>query len=54
MPKDQIQALGATFGVWSEQGLYHLQPKKYLNEIFPQIRARTVRDVLYAGWHQGS
>ncbi|EXL64106.1 hypothetical protein FOPG_19624 [Fusarium oxysporum f. sp. conglutinans race 2 54008] len=54
MPKDQLQALGATFGVWSEEGLYHLQPSETLNQVFPEIKARTVREVLYAGWHQGN
>ncbi|KAM0184887.1 hypothetical protein ACHAPI_012332 [Fusarium lateritium] len=51
MPKDQIQALFATFGVWFETGLFHLQPTtKTLNEVFPPIKARTVEDVIAAGW----
>lgn len=54
MPKDQLQALGSTFGIWSEEGLYHLQPSKTLNQVFPDIKVRTVREVLYAGWHQGN
>ncbi|KAH6880819.1 hypothetical protein B0T10DRAFT_531810 [Thelonectria olida] len=50
MPKDQIQALFATFGVWFEKGLFHLQPAKTLNGVFPDIKARTVREVLTEGW----
>ncbi|XEV04650.1 hypothetical protein FSHL1_009937 [Fusarium sambucinum] len=51
MPKEQIQALFATFGVWFESGLFNLQPTtKTLNEIFPHIKARTVREVITAGW----
>ncbi|KAL6365695.1 hypothetical protein LRP88_01696 [Fusarium phalaenopsidis] len=51
MPKDQIQALFATFGVWFEKGLFELKPtNKTLNEVFPEIHARTVKEVLEAGW----
>ncbi|KAM6525801.1 hypothetical protein FALCPG4_011336 [Fusarium falciforme] len=51
MPKDQIQALFATFGVWFEKGLFELKPtNKTLNEVFPKIHARTVKEVLEAGW----
>ncbi|KAI8717075.1 NmrA domain-containing protein [Fusarium sp. LHS14.1] len=51
MPKDQIQALFATFGVWFEKGLFNLKPiNKTLNEVFPEIHARTVKEILEAGW----
>lgn len=50
MPRDEIQALFATFGVWFEEGRFHLQPSKTLNEVFPGLKARTVRDVIEAGW----
>ncbi|UPL03669.1 hypothetical protein LCI18_014603 [Fusarium solani-melongenae] len=51
MPKDQIQALFATFGVWFEKGLFELKPtNKTLNEVFPEIHARTVKEILEAGW----
>ncbi|KAJ4202031.1 hypothetical protein NW759_015499 [Fusarium solani] len=51
MPKDQIQALFATFGVWFEKGLFELKPtNKTLNEVFPEVHARTVKEVLEAGW----
>ncbi|KAJ4186791.1 hypothetical protein NW755_007523 [Fusarium falciforme] len=51
MPKDQIQALFATFGVWFEKGLFDLKPTNTtLNEVFPKIHARTVKEVLEAGW----
>lgn len=51
MPKGEIQALFATFGVWFEAGLYHLRPTtKTLNEIFPHIKARTVKEVITTGW----
>ncbi|KAK1623787.1 hypothetical protein BDP81DRAFT_502811 [Colletotrichum phormii] len=52
MPKDQLQALFATFGIWFEEGLYHLQPKTTLNQLFPEIKARTVKEVIQAGWSQ--
>ncbi|KAF5004114.1 hypothetical protein FDECE_9387 [Fusarium decemcellulare] len=53
MPKELIQALFATFGVWFEQGLFHLKPTKTLNMIFPEIVARTVEDILTEGWKAG-
>lgn len=51
MPNEQIQALFATFGVWFEKGLFNSQPLiKPLNEVFPNIKARTVMEVITAGW----
>ncbi|KXH30961.1 hypothetical protein CSAL01_07590 [Colletotrichum salicis] len=44
MPKDQLQTLFATFGIWFEEGLYHLQPKMTHNQLFPRIKARTVKE----------
>ncbi|KAI3548308.1 hypothetical protein CSPX01_03104 [Colletotrichum filicis] len=54
MPKDQLQALFATFGIWFEEGLYHLEPGTTLNQLFPGIKARTVKEVIQAGWGQKS
>ncbi|EEU36823.1 uncharacterized protein NECHADRAFT_42269 [Fusarium vanettenii 77-13-4] len=51
MPKEQIQALFSTFGVWFEKGLFNLKPTtKTLNDVFPEIHARTVKEILEAGW----
>ncbi|KAH7153443.1 hypothetical protein EDB81DRAFT_455426 [Dactylonectria macrodidyma] len=50
MPKEAIQSLFATFGVWFEKGMFNLQPNDTLNKVFPYIKARTVREVLTAGW----
>ncbi|KAJ0329130.1 hypothetical protein COL5a_004361 [Colletotrichum fioriniae] len=52
MPKYQLQALFATFGIWFEEGLYHLEPETTLNQLFPGIKARTVKEVIQAGWGQ--
>ncbi|KAF2186054.1 NAD(P)-binding protein [Zopfia rhizophila CBS 207.26] len=50
LPKEIIQQIFSVFGIWFEEGLFNLQPKKTLNEVFPHIEVWTVRDVLERAW----
>ncbi|KAB8234146.1 NAD(P)-binding protein [Aspergillus alliaceus] len=49
-PKNMLQGFFSTFGLWFIAGLFDLKPAKTLNQIFPEIKPRTVRDVVEAGW----
>ncbi|KAF9634762.1 putative nmra-like family protein [Lasiodiplodia theobromae] len=50
MPKEEIQSIFAVFGIWFHEGLFNLQPKKRLNDVFPHIKAYTVRELLELAW----
>ncbi|KAM0330565.1 hypothetical protein ACHAQA_003512 [Verticillium albo-atrum] len=50
MPKEQIQSIFSVFGLWFHEGLYNLQPEKTLNQVFPEIKAWTVREFLELAW----
>ncbi|KAF4540747.1 NmrA-like family protein [Lasiodiplodia theobromae] len=50
MPKEEIQSIFSVFGIWFHEGLFNLQPKKRLNDVFPHIKAYTVRELLESAW----
>ncbi|KAH6615379.1 hypothetical protein C7974DRAFT_443656 [Boeremia exigua] len=50
MPKEDAQGLMSLFGRFFHDGLFNLSPEKTLNQIFPDIKVLTVRDVLERGW----
>ncbi|PLB35797.1 NAD(P)-binding protein [Aspergillus candidus] len=50
LPKEQLQRILATFGRWSNAGDLDLSEDESLNRRFPEIRPRSVRDVLEEGW----
>ncbi|KAH6972894.1 hypothetical protein BKA56DRAFT_492850 [Ilyonectria sp. MPI-CAGE-AT-0026] len=53
MTKEQIQSIFSVFGIWFEQGMFELKPPKgTLNEVFPDIKAWTVKELLELGWKQ--
>lgn len=51
-PKQMLQGFFAAFGILTEQGVFDLEPAQTLNDEFPEIKARTVKEVLDAAWKQ--
>ncbi|KAJ0385794.1 hypothetical protein COL922a_005598 [Colletotrichum nupharicola] len=51
-PKEAYQALAGTFGWWFENGTFDMPPsgKKTLNELFPEIKAWKVKEILDKAW----
>ncbi|RKK31761.1 hypothetical protein BFJ71_g15057 [Fusarium oxysporum] len=45
-PKPELQGMLAQFGILFDQGAMDFQPEKSLNDIFPEIKTVTARDVL--------
>lgn len=50
MPKENAQLLMATFGRFFHDGVFDLKPEKTLNQVFPEIKVSSVRDVLQKAW----
>lgn len=38
------------FGLLFEQGVFDFQPEQSLNDLFPEIKPKSARDVLEIGW----
>ncbi|KAL2850086.1 NAD(P)-binding protein [Aspergillus pseudodeflectus] len=51
-PKAMLQGFFAAFGIFFEKGLFDLKPAHTLNEEFPEIKARTVREIIDAAWRE--
>ena len=51
-PKPMLQGFFAAFGIFFEQGLFDLKPARTLNEEFPEIKARTVKEIIDAAWRE--
>lgn len=49
-PKDDVQGMLASFGILFEQGFFDVKPEKSLNERFPEIKARGVRELVQEAW----
>ncbi|KAH8885892.1 NAD(P)-binding protein [Thozetella sp. PMI_491] len=49
-PKEALQRLLSQFGLVFEQGVFDGQSKQTLNSLFPEIKAKSARDVLEIGW----
>ncbi|KAB2109872.1 hypothetical protein AG0111_0g2243 [Alternaria gaisen] len=50
MHKENAQLLMATFGKFFHDGVFDLKPEKTLNQVFPEIKVSSVRDVLQKAW----
>jgi hypothetical protein len=50
LPKEILQYMIAVHGGWFEEGVYNLNPKRFLNDDFPDIKSMTVKEVLEAAW----
>ncbi|EEY16168.1 conserved hypothetical protein [Verticillium alfalfae VaMs.102] len=53
-PKEALQGLFSTFGRWFEEGVFNFQPKKSLNDLFPEIKTTTVKEILEIQWNNGA
>jgi hypothetical protein len=51
-PKAMLQGFFAAFGIFFEKGLFDLNPAHTLNEEFPEIKARTVKEIIDAAWRE--
>ncbi|GJC83394.1 oxidoreductase swnN [Colletotrichum liriopes] len=51
-PKEALQGMVSVFGLWFNDGTFDVPPSgtKTLNEIFPGIKAWTVKDILNTAW----
>jgi nucleoside-diphosphate-sugar epimerase len=49
-PKPMLQSFFSSFSILFEEGYLNLQPEKTLNDQFPDIKARTVKDLLTEAW----
>jgi len=50
LPKEVLQGLLASFGVMIEKGLFNFKTERTVNEQFPEVKARTVRELVFAAW----
>ncbi|KAL3444832.1 NAD(P)-binding protein [Aspergillus insuetus] len=50
LPKEQLQYILAVFGRWTAAGDFDLPDAESLNRRFPEIKPRSVRDVLEERW----
>jgi hypothetical protein len=50
LPKEILQYMIAVHGLWFEEGVYDLKPKRFLNDDFPQIKPIKVKELLEAAW----
>ncbi|KAK3369846.1 hypothetical protein B0H63DRAFT_551718 [Podospora didyma] len=48
--KEVFRGMAAMFSMWFDDGFFNLNPKKKLNDEFPDIKLRTVKEVLNAAW----
>ncbi|KAF9870624.1 hypothetical protein CkaCkLH20_11930 [Colletotrichum karsti] len=51
-PKEAYQGMAAVFGLWFDDGTFDIPPagQKTLNDVFPEIKAWTVKDILNKAW----
>ncbi|GLA26495.1 hypothetical protein AnigIFM63326_003655 [Aspergillus niger] len=50
LPKEKLQAILSAFGRWTIAGDFDMPEEGSLNQRFPEIKPRSVRDVLEEGW----
>jgi hypothetical protein len=50
MPKPTLQSICAAFGILGDQGHCNFQAQKTLNDQFPSIRTRKVKDLVTEAW----
>ncbi|KAI1395075.1 NAD(P)-binding protein [Hypoxylon fuscum] len=49
-PKDQFQGFIIPYSLWLEAGAFDLKPEKTLNDVFPEIKTFTVKQLLEKAW----
>lgn len=50
IPKEALQSMLATFGILFEEGQFDFKPKQTLNELFPEIKPISAKEMLEIGW----
>ncbi|KAF5618763.1 isoflavone reductase like P3 [Fusarium sp. NRRL 52700] len=51
-PKSMLQGFFAAFGRMFVEGAFDLKPERTLNEQFPEVKARKIKDLLLEAWGQ--
>ena len=46
IPKSALQAVFSQFGLYIVRGLFHLPEQKSLDKVFPEIKTKTVKEVI--------
>ncbi|KAF5535525.1 transcriptional activator Mut3p [Fusarium mexicanum] len=49
-PKPMLQGFFAAFGRMFVEGAFDLKPERTLNEQFPEVKARKIKDLLFEAW----
>ncbi|KAJ3540732.1 hypothetical protein NM208_g4931 [Fusarium decemcellulare] len=50
VPKEALQGMLATFGVLFDEGQFDFKPERSLNDIFPDIKPMSAKEMLEIGW----
>ncbi|KAI8722875.1 NAD(P)-bd-dom domain-containing protein [Fusarium sp. LHS14.1] len=50
LPKEALQGMLATFGLLFDEGQFDFKPERSLNDIFPEIKPVSAKDMLEIGW----
>ncbi|KAH7161739.1 hypothetical protein EDB81DRAFT_925388 [Dactylonectria macrodidyma] len=51
-PKEMLQGMFAVFGLMFEEGQFNFEPKQSLNDLFPEIKPVSVKEIVEIGWKQ--
>ncbi|KAH6950937.1 hypothetical protein DER45DRAFT_637185 [Fusarium avenaceum] len=51
-PKEMLQGFFAAFGRMFVEGVFDFKPERTLNEAFPEVNARKIKDLLFEAWGQ--
>lgn len=49
-PKEEMQPMLAAFGRMYDEGVFDFKPEKTLNDRFPEIKARSMKELVQAAW----
>ncbi|KAH7169814.1 uncharacterized protein B0J16DRAFT_312471 [Fusarium flagelliforme] len=52
VPKPMLQGMFAAFGRMFAEGVFDLKPERTLNQAFPEIKPRKIKDLLFEAWGQ--
>jgi hypothetical protein len=51
-PKPMLRGLFAAFGRMFVEGVFDLNPERTLNQVFPEVKPRKIKDLLFKAWGQ--
>jgi hypothetical protein len=51
-PKEMLRGFFAGFGILFETGVFDFKPSRTLNDDFPEIKARTVKELVFEAWKE--